>query len=287
MGIWNASIPLGSALGIALGGVIATYLGWRHAFGLVAIPGFIVGILFFFIMDYKTVALTKKSEVAEAGSSQTRMSAKEIAIQIAKTPTLYFAYLGFAAMVFATSSLVLFLPTYFNRVAGVSPAQAGMMASAVMVLAVVGTPLGGHLADLWLKKRKNARLLLGSISAIVSAVFLFVAISMPVGTIQYITFLFTGISITAFIPAVSAAMQDVVHPGLRAITISLVVIVQHLLGTSLGPIVVGSISDTHGIQTAFMVLPAFLAMAAMLFFAGSFFFNKDFDKVEKVGLQME
>jgi len=287
MGIWNASIPLGSALGIALGGVIATYLGWRHAFGLVAIPGFIIAILFFFIKDYKTVVLTKKSEVGEVGSPRTRMNAKEIALQIAKTPTLYFAYLGFAAMVFVTASLMLFLPTYFNRVANVSPAQAGMMASAVMVLAVVGTPLGGYLADLWIKKRKNARLLLGSISAIMSAVFLFAAMSMPVGTAQYITFLFTGISITAFVPTVSAAMQDVVNPGLRAMTFSIVVIVQHLLGTALGPIVIGSISDAHGIQAAFMVLPAFLATAAVLFFVGSFFFNKDFDKVEKVDLQME
>ena len=38
LGIWNASIPLGSALGIALGGYIAEHFGWRHAFGIVALP---------------------------------------------------------------------------------------------------------------------------------------------------------------------------------------------------------------------------------------------------------
>ncbi len=38
-GIWNASIPLGSAIGVGLGGVIATAWGWKHAFGLVAAPG--------------------------------------------------------------------------------------------------------------------------------------------------------------------------------------------------------------------------------------------------------
>ena len=30
LGIWNASIPLGSALGIVLGGVIAEHVGWRR-----------------------------------------------------------------------------------------------------------------------------------------------------------------------------------------------------------------------------------------------------------------
>jgi MFS family permease len=41
MGIWNASIPLGSAIGVLLGGIIAVKLGWKHAFGIVAIPGMI------------------------------------------------------------------------------------------------------------------------------------------------------------------------------------------------------------------------------------------------------
>src|SRR5665648_538942 len=33
IGIWNASIPLGSAIGVFLGGMIAAKLGWKHAFG--------------------------------------------------------------------------------------------------------------------------------------------------------------------------------------------------------------------------------------------------------------
>lgn len=62
MGLWNASIPLGSAIGVALGGLIAAKWGWRHALGLVALPGIIVAILFFFIKDYKTVGLVKNAE---------------------------------------------------------------------------------------------------------------------------------------------------------------------------------------------------------------------------------
>jgi MFS family permease len=287
MGIWNAAIPLGSALGIALGGVIATYLGWRHAFGLVALPGFIVAILFFFVKDYKTVELTKSSEETASDSRKSKASFAEIAGKIAKTPTLYFAYFGFAMMVFVTASMMMFLPTFFARVYGVAPAQAGLMASAVMVLAVVGAPLGGYLADLWLKRRKNARLLFCSISAIVSAVLLFISMYLTSGTAQYVILLLLGISITSFIPGVSAAMQDIVHPGIRAITFAIAIIIQHLLGTALGPIVTGTISDAYGIQAAFKILPAFLFAAAVIFFIGSFFFNKDYDRVERVELLME
>jgi MFS family permease len=38
---------MGTAIGILLGGIIATHWGWRHGFGLVALPGLIVAVAFF------------------------------------------------------------------------------------------------------------------------------------------------------------------------------------------------------------------------------------------------
>ena len=72
IGLWNASIPLGSAIGVALGGIIATLWGWRHAFGLVAIPGLIIAVLFFFVKDYKTVTLTKSADPGDKKANAKR-----------------------------------------------------------------------------------------------------------------------------------------------------------------------------------------------------------------------
>jgi len=65
IGLWNASIPLGSALGIGIGGFVAQHFGWRHAFGLVALPGLLIAIAFYFVKDYKTIKLTKKEKQAK------------------------------------------------------------------------------------------------------------------------------------------------------------------------------------------------------------------------------
>ena len=73
MGLWNASIPLGSAIGVLLGGIIAVRLGWKHAFGIVAIPGLIVSILFLFVKDYKTVDLSfidRNSKLGKDGAQR-------------------------------------------------------------------------------------------------------------------------------------------------------------------------------------------------------------------------
>ncbi|MBN2814023.1 MAG: MFS transporter [Bacteroidales bacterium] len=287
MGLWNASIPLGSAIGIALGGIIATNWGWRHAFGLVAIPGLIVAILFFFVKDYKTVGLTKTA--GNGGKNQesevVKMTIKDMFREFFDKPSLIFTYFGMAAVVFTTTSLLTWLPTYFHRVQGLPESQAGLKSSAVMVLALIGAPLGGYIADRWRKNKINARLLFPTISTFLSAILLFLALVVFPGKLQYVLLLALGVLITAFVSAASAVTQDVVHAGMRAMSYAVAVVVQNLLGASMGPIVIGAISDFSNIETALSVLPAALLIASLMFFSGSFFYEKDLGKVEIIKLE--
>src|SRR6185503_321034 len=51
MAFFCGAIPVGSALGYVLGGIINHQLGWRWAFYLVAIPGIVLGLVCFFQRD--------------------------------------------------------------------------------------------------------------------------------------------------------------------------------------------------------------------------------------------
>ncbi len=286
MGIWNASIPLGSALGIVIGGVIAEQFGWRHAFGIVALPGFIVAVLFFKIKDYKTVDLVK-TVATNRGSLKTRMKYKDIMREFVGTPSLMLTYFAFSGNTFVTTALLSWLPTYFYRTEHLPMDKASMKASLVLLLAIIGSPLGGFIADTWLKRRSNARLVFSSISSFVTALVFFVAFYFLKGSIQYMAFLVGGVCAAAFVPAAAAVTQDVVHPGLRAVSYSLCVIVQNLLGSSTGPVVVGMLSDRYGIHTALTVVPLFTLVASILYFIGSFFYDSDMEKVEKIRLSAE
>ena len=287
MGLWNISIPLGIAVGMGLGGFIATHWGWRHAFGLVAIPGVIVAILFFFVKDYKTVELVKTDESRKTGPSQFKMSKMDIVREFLRTPSLIFTNIGFIGCIFVNNAIIMWLPPYFHRTAGIPLSEAGMKVSLLMILALVGLPLGGWLADVWFKKRARARLLFPAITSALNAVVIFVAISLLTGQAQYFTLLGMGILASAFAPAAITATQEAIHPGLRAISYSVCVVVQNLLGASLAPIVIGKLSDLYGIQAAMSILPVFLVVSALMFFAGSFFYEKDLSKVEKVTLECE
>jgi MFS family permease len=280
MGIWNASIPLGSAIGVLLGGIIAAKLGWKHAFGIVALPGMAIAILFLFVKDYKTVDLS----FFDGNSNKIKMEKKDIIKEFITKPSVMFTYFGIAAVVFVTTSLLTWLPTYFEKMRGIPQETAGKMASAVMVLAVVGAPLGGFLTDRWRRTKANARLMFPALSTLLSAVTLFIALALLKGTIQYVVFLIFGVLVLSFISGAAAVTQDVIHPGLRATSYAIAVVVQNLLGASTAPIVMGKIYDLTNIQTAISILPFILLIGTLLFWLGSRHYEKDLGKVTKVEL---
>jgi len=286
LGLWNASIPLGSALGIILGGVIAEHFGWRHAFGIVALPGLILAILFFYVKDYKTIDLVKSTRETDL-VKQVKMSRSDIIRQFTRNRTLILNNLAFANCTFVTTALLSWLPTYFFRTQEMSMTQSSTKAGSIMFLAILGAPLGGYLADKWYQKKIRARLFFPGLTSLITALILFVALKFFQGTSQYLVFLLVGICAVAFVPAAVAVTQDVVHPGLRATSLSLNVVIQHLLGSALGPIFVGILSDRFDIGTALSFLPLFLCLAAVLFISGSFFYESDFNKAEKVAIKIE
>ncbi|TAL70817.1 MAG: MFS transporter [Bacteroidetes bacterium] len=281
MGLWNASIPLGSAIGVLLGGIIAVKLGWKHAFGIVAIPGMIVAILFLFVKDYKTVDLS----FFDKSRNKIKMEKKDMVREFITKPSVLFTYFGMAAVVFVTTSMLTWLPTYFEKVSNIPQETAGKMASSVMLLALIGAPMGGYLTDRWRKTKDNARLLYPALSTFLSAMVLFIALVLLKGTIQYIVFLIFGILVLSFISGAAAVTQDVIHPGLRATSYAIAVVVQNLLGASTAPIIMGKIYDLTNIQTALSVLPFVLLAGTGLFWLGSRYYVKDLGKVAQIRLE--
>ncbi len=303
VGIWNASIPLGMAAGIVIGGLIASRWGWRHAFGIVALPGLIIALLFLFVRDYKTVGLEKTVDRELRGPelrghlaarcplnslNSKKMTKMDIVRTFAATPSLILTYFGFAGMMFTSISMSTFLPTYFQRVQGFPMQKATLLASGIMLTSIIGSPLGGWIADTWMKKRIQARLLLPAISALLTAVLFLTGFHLfSGGMVQYGIFLLAGIASIAWASSAIAVTQDVVHPGLRAVSYALCVITQNLLGSALGPIVTGAFSDRYGILTALKIASAMALISFVLFYLGSRYYARDLDKVERVALTAE
>ena len=187
-------------------------------------------------------------------------------------PSLIFNNLAFAANVFVTTAMLSWLPPYFHRLDGIPMSQAGPKAGLIMFMAIVGAPLGGYLSDRWTARTKRARMLFPALSSALSALILFLAFSFLSGSLQYVALLLAGVTLIMFVPAASLSVN---------------IVVQHTLGSPLGPLFVGAVSDSYGLEHALGVLPVFTLIAGILFLAGSFFYAKDAASVEVVEIQME
>jgi MFS family permease len=283
MGFWNASIPIGSAIGVTIGGIIAATIGWKHAFGLVAFPGLVVAILFLFIKDYKTVDLS----ITDKANKKIKMETKDIFREFLSKPSLIFTYFGMAAIVFVTTAMIVWLPKYFETIGGYNSKTAGILAGAIMMLALIGAPLGGLIIDRWRKTQKRARLLFPAISTFLSAILLFFGIVILKGLPQLIVLFCFGVFIMTFIAGAGAVTQDVIHPGLRATSYAIAVAVQNLLGSFTAPIVLGKISDLSDLQMSMNILPVALLIGSLLFFLGSKHLVSDMNKVANIKLETE
>jgi MFS family permease len=282
MGLWNASIPLGSAIGVTMGGIIAQSLGWKHAFGIVAIPGLIIAILFLFVNDYKTVDLS----FIDKSNNKIKMEKKDMVREFISKPSVLFTYFGMAAVVFVTTAMIVWLPKFFETGNKLEPKIAGTLAGAVMMLALIGAPLGGIIIDKWRKTEPRARLLFPSISTFFSALLLFIAFFLLKGNGQIAVLFLFGVIIMTFIAGAAAVTQDVIHPGLRATSYAIAVAVQNLLGSFTAPIILGKVSDLYDIKTAMAILPFVLCAGALLFYIGSRYYLQDISKVPPVQLEV-
>ncbi|HTP57312.1 MAG TPA: MFS transporter [Spirochaetia bacterium] len=285
MGIWNASIPLGSLIGVVVGGVVATRWGWKHAFGLVAIPGFVIGVLFFFFArDYKTIKLEK---TATSLRPVVKMRFFDIVEEYARTPSLILTYIAFAGNTFLSTAYLTWLPSYFNRFQNLTMEQSSLKTASIMAFAIVGAPLGGFIADAWMKRRITARPLFAGLSSLAAAAIWLVSFGLLRGTAQWVFMMVGATATVCYLSAASAVTQDVVHPGTWAVSYSICVIVQNLLGSSTGPFVLGKISDAYGLNVAMLLAPLTAVLAGILFLAAAAFYTRDLAKVDKVKVEIE
>jgi len=251
----------------------------------VAVPGLVIGVLFFFFArDYKTIKLER---TATADTPAVKMSFADIAGVFLRTPSLILTYIAFAGNTFLSTAYLTWLPSYFNRVQNLTMEQASLKTASVMLFAIVGAPLGGFLADAWMKRRITARPLFAGLSSLATAVLWLISFGLLQGTAQWIMMMAGAVATVCYLSAASAVTQDVVHPGLWAVSYSICVIVQNALGSSMGPIVVGTISDHYGLRLAMLLAPLTAIFAGVLFLAAAAFYRRDLAKVDKVKVEME
>ena len=238
MGVFNMAVPLGIALGSVLAAAIAKTQGWQAPFLYFAIPGIILGILALFMKDYKTVTETHGTGVKVTFGQSIKT--------LFKIPSLVWVLVGYGLANIMSMSFLFWTPAFVGRAWGVDVVAANAVMVPIVLAAIVGSPLGGILADVWFKKDPRGRLYIPAITIFLSAICLAAGIYFQFKGIGLALVIAYGVLNVMAIPCLSAISQDVAPAAQKGLVWGLMVFCMYAFGGGWSPYMVGAISDALG-----------------------------------------
>jgi MFS family permease len=246
MSAYFLAIPIGSALGISLGSIIAPMLGWHVAFFLVGAPGLFAALLTLSLPEpVRGASEWSDEELSMAG--EPLGAHREDYFGLLVNSSYVYSVLGMAAYTFAIGGMLVWVPNYLFSTRGFEQARAGTILGVVTLgAAVLGMSAGGWIADKLARRSPQALFLVPGVAMIGSIGFVLLALfaySEPVifGAIflaETLMFVNTG--------PCNAIIGNVVQPNLRAAAYSIAIFAVHFLGDIWSPSLIGKISDSFG-----------------------------------------
>jgi MFS family permease len=271
MAIFCAAIPVGSALGYVIGGLIAAHLGWRWAFYLVAPPGLLLGLLCFWRRDPRVAAdhLAQKSP---------RRTVRDY-LNLFRTRSYLINCIAQTLMTFVTGGLGFWVPAYL-RYRHQSPEVGMTIFGLITVVAgLVSTLLGGVIADKLRSRLPGSYFWVSGIGMLIACPIFVVALYVPfpaawIAMFLAIFFLFlnTGPSNTA--------LANVSLPAVRATAFAANIFIIHAFGDVQAFWLLGYIGGHTNMRVAFLFVSVIIFASGLAWLIGAKYLPADTAAIE-------
>jgi MFS family permease len=278
---------LGSGLSICLGGALIGAMStreyweipllgpmrpWRVVFPILGATGLLALLLMYTVREPRRQGWNWRTRGAGEGPGSVPLRGV-FAYMKANRWAYFCLILGFSLFALHNLAFAAWLPTFFIRTYGWTPAQVGMAYGPLLIaFGCLGVFSGGRFAD-WLESRghKDAKLKSGLYAALAVIPFIALYTLMPTG----------GASIAALVPftflvsfpvgSAAAALLAITPNPMRAQVSAIYLLVVHLLSSGLGPTAVALVTDyvfRDDLAVRYSLIavgvPAMLAAAALL-----------------------
>jgi len=275
MAIFCAAIPVGSALGYVIGGLIGAHLGWRWAFYLVAPPGLLLGLLCFWQRDPRVTAhhLVQESP---------RRSLRDY-LRLFRTRSYLINCIAQTLMTFVTGGLGYWVSAYLAY-RNQSPALSRTIFGLITVVAgLTSTLLGGIVADKLRSRFAGSYFWVSGIGMLIACPIFIATLYIPfpaawIAMFFAIFFLFlnTGPSNTA--------LANVSLPAVRATAFALNIFVIHALGDVQAFWLLGYIGGHTSMHVAFLFVSGIIFLSGLAWLIGAKYLPADTAAVETAGI---
>lgn len=300
MSIFMLGLPVGLALSFAVSGWVAKNYGWRAAFFVAGLPGFLCVLALLFVKEPKrgTAETVAVGEKRRDGS---------VYLNILSIPTMRWLIISGAIHNFSLYALSAFITPYLMRFHGLDIQNANFVSMIIYgLLSLPGLLAGGAVGDAAKRRRADGALLVLCAAILLSIPFFFFALGAPAGSVtRFLMLVGTSVALMYFYYSiVYATISDVTEPSTRGTAMAIYFLAMYLLGAALGPYIVGLISDyftqktalaagvtefsaaalepfrAAGLRSAMYIVPIFSAVLLVVIFAASRAVKKDVEKIQ-------
>lgn len=304
LGVFQAAIPMGFALGFVIGGLLAYFFGWRMAFTLVGVPGLIAAVLVWRLRepvrgatDEPPVSQPTLEETEESSDATARALAHEqlkvswwrTSWRILRTRDWMISTAGYTALTFALGAFATWATVLLVEDKKMSETNAAITLGIVTLLGgAAGTFGGGWLADRVAAKRRNAYFLVCALATLFGIVPTLLALASNDPRVYLPAIFFAVMLLFVSNAPFHAILINSVPTMVRATAVALNIVVIHTFGDAISRAAVGVLSDSmkagnlqglaavarwFGIDASRQYLSAALLVApAALFISTLFFF---------------
>ena len=255
LGVFQAAIPMGFALGYVIGVILAHFFGWRLAFMIVGLPGLITAWFVWRLREpvrgsseHKQPSPSAAGDAAQNLAQQTEVAQESwlrTSWRILSTRDWLLSTAGYTALTFVLGAFGTWANILLVRDKGLSVTQAGITLGIVTLLAgAAGTFGGGWLADRLIMRLRNAYFLVCAASSALGIIPVFVVLSTNNPWIFipaiFLAVLFLFINNAPF----HAILINSVPPLVRATAVALNIVIIHIMGDVISRFGVGVLSDS-------------------------------------------
>lgn len=244
IGIYSFGIPIGSAIGIVFGGIIASLIDWRYAFFIVGLAGIFLAPVF-----KMTVKEPLRGGYDRKFDDTKPPGVKVILATLVEKPSFWWLALGASFSSMIGYGIFFWLPSFFVRSYGLSLLDASLFYGSILLLGgVAGIWAGGWLGDHFGHSRHRLYGQIPAIAFILTVPFYIFAILSPTLLVSFFVFLVPTALGLAWLGPVISAIQQLVRPDMRATASAIFLFIINLVGIGVGTYAIGAISDLLAAQ---------------------------------------
>ncbi|MBB3860186.1 MFS family permease [Novosphingobium hassiacum] len=239
--IYTLGAPLGAFLGAAGTGWLAGQMGWRNAFLMLGIPGFVlVALILLWLRDPTRAA----GKVAVLGKAAAIPSFGAVAGKLVRNSAFRHLVWGGSLVVLVGYCLAAFLPALLVRSYGLPLAQVGLLTGLVGGLGGgIGTLVGGFLGDRWAMGRPARLAMLAALAVLPAPALIAGGILSHDLHLAVAGCFFGMIAIYGYVAPAFAQVHALAEERSRATVTSIYYLVTNLVGLGIGPPLLGALSD--------------------------------------------